>query len=208
MVNTFGSPADVHEFESRSDLFFFLQFFKFKFRWYVLGWSTTSVLHFFRYAWLLHILPVWCVKWHAKLQMGYMECKVTNVMKMSILLILYLIFSTYCRHNNHISSGNKEKCHYSSGEQGNWYTSLTLPPSTTRQGRIWVAVFIDRSVFLSVWIWHVAGINCKNHTLSILLYVSYNMNHLQIKKKIQYSPRVFFLVCSLMWFARTCDFVF
>ena len=27
-------------------------------------------------------LPVLCVKWHAKLQMGYMECKATNVIKM------------------------------------------------------------------------------------------------------------------------------
>ena len=39
-------------------------------------------------------LPALCVKWHAKLQMGCMEGKVTNVIKMSILLILYLIFST------------------------------------------------------------------------------------------------------------------
>ena len=73
-------------------VFFFFFFFFFKSSTSLhgdifLGWSLTSIFLFFRCARLLHILPVLCVKWHAKLQMGYMECTVTIVIKMSILLI-------------------------------------------------------------------------------------------------------------------------
>ena len=74
IVSSFGCHVDGREFASRSDRFFFsnsVRLFMVTF----LGWSTTSIFHFFRCAWLLHILPVLCVKWHSKLQMGYMEWK-------------------------------------------------------------------------------------------------------------------------------------
>ena len=84
--------TDVTSNHAVTDFFFFSNSVRL-FMGTFLGWSTTSIFHFFRCARLLHILPVLCVKWNAKLQMGYMECKVTNVIDVCPTHIIFYFLS-------------------------------------------------------------------------------------------------------------------